>query len=40
MRIILYEKVLEIYKRFIRESGGVYGVCDEGFLKVLLENVF
>ncbi|WAM31657.1 type II toxin-antitoxin system death-on-curing family toxin [Caldicellulosiruptor naganoensis] len=40
MRTIPYEKVLEIYKRLIRESGGVYGVRDEGLLRASLESAF
>jgi len=40
MKTIPYEKVLEIYKRLIRESGGVYGIRDEGLLRASLESAF
>jgi len=40
MKTIPYEKVLEIYKRLIRESGSVCGVRDKGLLKASLENAF
>ncbi|WPX08174.1 type II toxin-antitoxin system death-on-curing family toxin [Anaerocellum danielii] len=40
MRTIPYEKVLDIYKRLVIESGGSYGIRDEGLLRASLESAF
>ncbi|WP_271629041.1 type II toxin-antitoxin system death-on-curing family toxin [Caldicellulosiruptor sp. DIB 104C] len=40
MRTIPYEKVVEIYRRIVRESGGIYGIRNEELLRASLECVY